>query len=155
MNHPVISIFLSLKWRKSRKYFYIHSIIFFVFLFCYAIFIGYWFTRPESDCKRKHPRSIELQEQCTEEPPEYLQVALFQGNKSFMTATEAFLLISWLLLVVSGNTLIVLNWMELILSYLRTYSFLKNNFCFSWWVRQFKINTSRNLSSNIHKKAIF
>merc|ERR1712061_166211 len=39
LSHPVVATFITLKWKKSQKYFYIQSGIFIAFLLLYSIFI--------------------------------------------------------------------------------------------------------------------
>lgn len=48
--HPVIAAFIALKWRKSKKYFYIQSGIFVAFLLLYSFFLVYLFNRPDGRC---------------------------------------------------------------------------------------------------------
>ena len=45
LRHPVIAAFITLKWRKSQKYFYAQSGMFLSFLLLYSIFIGVLFSR--------------------------------------------------------------------------------------------------------------
>ena len=45
LRHPVIAAFITLKWRKSQKYFYAQSAMFFSFLVLYSIFIVFLFNR--------------------------------------------------------------------------------------------------------------
>ena len=61
LRHPVIAAFITLKWRKSQKYFYAQSAIFFSFLMLYSIFIVYLFNRENIcslDIKLPQPASI-------------------------------------------------------------------------------------------------
>jgi len=41
LSHPVIAAFITLKWRKTQKYFYARSAMFFSFLLLYSVFIVY------------------------------------------------------------------------------------------------------------------
>ena len=45
LRHPVIATFITLKWRKSQKYFYAQSGMFLSFLMLYSTFIVYLFSR--------------------------------------------------------------------------------------------------------------
>merc|ERR1712183_582090 len=45
LRHPVIATFITLKWRKSQKYFYAQSGLFLSFLMLYSTFIVYLFSR--------------------------------------------------------------------------------------------------------------
>jgi len=92
LNHPVIAIFLSLKWMKSRRYFYIQSMTFFLFLTWYLIFIGYWFTKP---CRRVE------QENCNDTYSEKYQVAMFRGENKGIVTIEILLVIFTVLLALS------------------------------------------------------
>merc|ERR1711874_807993 len=61
LRHPVIAAFITLKWRKSQKYFYAQSAMFLSFLLLYSVFIGYLFTEnicSRLDIKLPQPNSI-------------------------------------------------------------------------------------------------
>ena len=52
IKHPVIALFIALKWKKTQWYFYAHSLIFISFLLFYSAFIIYLFNRPEVHCSK-------------------------------------------------------------------------------------------------------
>ena len=52
LSHPVVATFITLKWKKSQKFFYTQSGIFIAFLLLYSTFIIYLFNRPENSCSR-------------------------------------------------------------------------------------------------------
>ena len=52
IKHPVIAMFIALKWKKTQWYFYIQSLIFITFLIFYSTFIIYLFNRPEVHCSK-------------------------------------------------------------------------------------------------------
>jgi len=61
LRHPVIAAFITLKWRKSQKYFYAQSAMFVSFLMLYSVFIGYLFSEnicSRLDIKLPQPNSI-------------------------------------------------------------------------------------------------
>jgi len=50
IRHPVIAMFIALKWEKTKSYFYAHSLVFTSFLIFYSAFIYHLFNRPEVHC---------------------------------------------------------------------------------------------------------
>jgi len=67
LRHPVIAAFITLKWRKSQKYFYAQSAMFLSFLLLYSTFIVYLFSRENIcsslDIKLPQPASISCSSQ--------------------------------------------------------------------------------------------
>jgi len=52
IQHPVIALFIARKWKKTKWYFYAHSLMFITFLIFYSSFIIYLFNRPEVYCSK-------------------------------------------------------------------------------------------------------
>ena len=84
IEHPVIATFIQLKWKKTCYYFYITSIMFFLFLILYSSFTSYIFTRPE----KKNSTDLEP------------SIGSFMGDwDSGFSFCEIILAVLWLLLV--------------------------------------------------------
>ena len=44
--HPVLETFVDLKWRSTKKYFFLNFLIYLVFLLCFSLFLSNIFWRP-------------------------------------------------------------------------------------------------------------
>ena len=52
IKHPVIALFIALKWKKTQWYFYAQSLVFISFLLFYSSLLFYLFNRPEVYCSK-------------------------------------------------------------------------------------------------------
>jgi len=75
IKHPVIALFIARKWKKTKWYFYAHSLIFITFLVFYSSFIIYLFNRPEVYCSK-------LQKALSENPGAISGTLLFPDDVS-------------------------------------------------------------------------
>ena len=44
--HPVLETFVNLKWKKTKKFFFLNFLIYFMFLLSFSLFLGNIFYRP-------------------------------------------------------------------------------------------------------------
>lgn len=44
--HPVLETFIDLKWKSTKKYFFLNFLIYLVFLLCFSLFLSNIFWRP-------------------------------------------------------------------------------------------------------------
>ena len=56
VKHPVIAAFIWAKWEKSKKYYYLHALLYMAFLLCYSVMVYQLFGGggnkvPVKDCK--------------------------------------------------------------------------------------------------------
>ena len=98
LRHPVIAAFITLKWRKSQKYFYAQSAIFFSFLMLYSIFIVYLFNRENIcslDIKLPQPASIPCS---TEDYKGVIKIFLDSSQPTGFLVCETLLLVLTIIL---------------------------------------------------------
>ena len=99
LSHPVIAAFITLKWRKSQKYFYAQSAIFFSFLMLYSIFIVYLFNRENIcsslDIKLPQPASIPCS---TEDYKGVIKIFLDSSQPTGFLVCETLLLVLTIIL---------------------------------------------------------